>query len=130
MVNMTNGVVKSIKAQEGYGFITQVLTGEDYFFHKSDVNVELETLKVNQPVTFTPGRGPKGPRAMAVKVVTRVYIPRKLGAVSNAKAIIANLKHDRSIWVDAKKDTEQKIADIDVRLEQYRKLLHEQGERE
>jgi CspA family cold shock protein len=65
------GTIKSLKRQEGYGFITHEATGDDYFFHRShierDAGYSWEELVEDQPVEFTPGEGPKGPRAVDVR---------------------------------------------------------------
>lgn len=66
------GTIKTIKRAEGYGFVTHVATGEDYFFHRSQVvdsKVPFEALKLDQEVEFTPAEGPKGSRAMDVRAV-------------------------------------------------------------
>jgi CspA family cold shock protein len=66
------GTVKSIKKAEGYGFVTHAATGDDYFFHRSQVTdpkVPFEALQLDQEVEFTPAEGPKGSRAMDVKAV-------------------------------------------------------------
>lgn len=65
------GTIKSIKRAEGYGFITHEATGDDYFFHRSqldrDADWSWDDLREDQPVEFTPGEGPKGPRATEVR---------------------------------------------------------------
>jgi CspA family cold shock protein len=65
------GTIKSIKRQEGYGFITHEATGDDYFFHRSHIDREQDLtwdqLEEDMPVEFTPGEGPKGPRAVDVR---------------------------------------------------------------
>jgi CspA family cold shock protein len=67
------GTIKSIKRAEGYGFITHEATGEDYFFHRShierDGGTPWDQLEEDQPVEFTPGEGPKGPRATEVRTL-------------------------------------------------------------
>jgi CspA family cold shock protein len=63
---MPQGTIKKLIADKGFGFIE----GErgDLFFHHSDVEAtSIEALRVGQPVTYTEGRGPKGPRAENVK---------------------------------------------------------------
>jgi cold shock CspA family protein len=64
------GVVKSVKKSEGYGFVTHSATGEDYFFHRSQVvdsDVPFEGLEVDDAVEFVPSDGPKGLRALNVR---------------------------------------------------------------
>lgn len=66
------GVIRSIKAEMGYGFI-RTLEGDnsdmEFFFHRTALqNVRLEELTVGTPVTFEVGIGQKGPRAEQVYV--------------------------------------------------------------
>jgi CspA family cold shock protein len=59
---MAEGTIKRL-TDKGFGFID---TGgdKDLFFHLSNVEgVRYEDLMEGQRVTFTEGRGPKGPRA-------------------------------------------------------------------
>jgi CspA family cold shock protein len=63
----TDGTIKRI-TDKGFGFI---VTGEgpEYFFHQSAcVGTPFDDLREGQPVSFTVGQGPKGPRAENVKV--------------------------------------------------------------
>ena len=65
---MAEGRIKRL-TDKGFGFID---TGgdKDLFFHSSDlVGVSYEQLREGQQVSFTEGRGPKGPRAEGVKLV-------------------------------------------------------------
>jgi CspA family cold shock protein len=62
------GTIKSIKKAEGYGFITHSATGEDHFFHRSQVlGANWDDLEIDQQVEFVPSDGPKGPRAIEVR---------------------------------------------------------------
>lgn len=66
------GTIKSIKRAEGYGFVTHVATGDDYFFHRSQVDattIPFDELQLDQKVEFIPAEGPKGSRAMAVRAI-------------------------------------------------------------
>jgi len=67
------GTIKTIKFAEGFGFITHSATGEDYFFHRSelrDSKVPFEDLHIDQPVEFVPNdNGPKGLRAQQITVL-------------------------------------------------------------
>lgn len=66
------GTIKSIKRAEGYGFVTHVATGEDYFFHRSQVDastIPFDELQLDQKVEFVPAEGPKGSRAMSVRAI-------------------------------------------------------------
>ena len=63
---MSEGTIKRL-TDRGFGFID---TGgdKDLFFHSSDLEgVSYEELKEGQRVSYTEGRGPKGPRAENVK---------------------------------------------------------------
>ncbi|MBC8877178.1 MAG: cold-shock protein [Planctomycetes bacterium] len=65
---MAEGTIKRL-TDKGFGFIS---TGgdKDMFFHSSSVEgVSFEELHEGQQVSFTEGRGPKGPRAENVKLV-------------------------------------------------------------
>jgi CspA family cold shock protein len=63
---MPEGTIKKV-TQKGFGFIATG-KGEDLFFHSSNLEgVAFEELYEGQRVTFTEGRGPKGPRAENVK---------------------------------------------------------------
>ncbi len=65
---MAEGTIKRI-TDRGFGFI-DTGSGEDMFFHSSNVEgVSFEELKEGQRVSYTEGRGPKGPRAENVKPV-------------------------------------------------------------
>ena len=64
------GTVKTIKKQEGYGFLTHQATGTDHFFHRSAViNGGFDELEQDQPVEFEPVEGPKGARAIDVRPI-------------------------------------------------------------
>ncbi len=65
---MAEGTIKRL-TDKGFGFID---TGrdKDMFFHSSNVEgVSFEDLQEGQQVSYTEGRGPKGPRAENVKPV-------------------------------------------------------------
>jgi cold shock protein len=65
---MAEGTIKRL-TDKGFGFIS---TGadKDMFFHSSSVEgTSFEALHEGQKVSFTEGRGPKGPRAENVKPV-------------------------------------------------------------
>ena len=66
---MAEGVIKKRLADKGFGFI-DIGGGKDFFFHSSAVEgARFEDLQEGQRVSFTEGRGPKGPRAEKVKPV-------------------------------------------------------------
>jgi len=59
---MAEGVIKRV-TDKGFGFI-DVGQEKDLFFHASNlVGVAFEDLREGQRVTYTEGRGPKGPCA-------------------------------------------------------------------
>ena len=65
---MAEGTIKRL-TDKGFGFIS---TGgeKDLFFHSSALDgVSFDQLQVGQKVSFTEGRGDKGPRAENVKVL-------------------------------------------------------------
>ncbi len=65
---MAEGTIKKV-TQKGFGFI-DTETGVDLFFHSSSLEgVTFEQLHEGQRVSFTEGRGEKGPRAENVKLV-------------------------------------------------------------
>ena len=65
---MAEGTIKRLN--NGFGFID--IGGEkDLFFHSSALEgVSFAELKEGQQVSFTEGRGEKGPRAENLKVVS------------------------------------------------------------
>jgi CspA family cold shock protein len=67
---MAEGTIKKLIADKGFGFI-QGEKGELFFHHSAVENAQFDTLQEGQRVTYTEGRGPKGPRADAV---TPVYV--------------------------------------------------------
>jgi cold shock protein len=65
---MAEGTIKRL-TDKGFGFI-DIGSGKDMFFHSSNVDgVAYESLREGQRVSFTEGRGPKGPRAENVKPI-------------------------------------------------------------
>jgi CspA family cold shock protein len=65
---MAEGTIKRL-TDKGFGFI-DIGGGKDMFFHKSNVEgVAYDALREGQRVSFTEGRGPKGPRAENVKPI-------------------------------------------------------------
>ena len=65
---MAEGTIKKV-TQKGFGFI-DTGTGKDLFFHSSNLEgVTFEQLHEGQRVSYTEGRGEKGPRAENVKLV-------------------------------------------------------------
>jgi len=65
---MAEGTIKRL-TDKGFGFI-DTGSGKDLFFHSSNVEgVSYEELHEGQQVSFTEGRGEKGPMAENVKPV-------------------------------------------------------------
>lgn len=65
---MAEGKIKRL-TDKGFGFIEDG-SGKDMFFHMSNLEgVSFEQLREGQRVSFTEGRGPKGPRAENVKPI-------------------------------------------------------------
>ena len=60
------GIVKFFNTAKGYGFILDNETKESYFVHANDLT---DPIKDNDKVQFEIGKGPKGPIAVAVKLV-------------------------------------------------------------
>ena len=65
---MPEGTIKRL-TDKGFGFI-DTGSDKDMFFHSSNLEgVSYEELQEGQRVSYTEGRGPKGPRAENVKLV-------------------------------------------------------------
>jgi CspA family cold shock protein len=65
---MPEGTIKKL-TEKGFGFI-DTGSGKDLFFHSTAVQgVRFSDLQQGQRVSFTEGRGPKGPCAENVKPV-------------------------------------------------------------
>jgi cold shock protein len=65
---MAEGTIKKLITDKGFGFIS---TGgaKDLFFHSTAVEgVRFEELREGQNVSYTEGRGPKGPCAENVSL--------------------------------------------------------------
>jgi CspA family cold shock protein len=64
---MTNGTVKKLVSDRGFGFIAAE-DGKEYFFHRDGVLDNFDTLRGGEKVTFQIEPSPKGPRANQVRV--------------------------------------------------------------
>jgi CspA family cold shock protein len=65
---MPEGTIKRL-TDRGFGFI-DTGSDKDIFFHSSNLDgVSYEELREGQRVSYTEGRGPKGPRAENVRPV-------------------------------------------------------------
>ena len=64
------GTIKRI-TDKGFGFISDG-SDRDMFFHSSSVEgISFNDLREGQKVQYEVGRGPKGPRAERVSVLSR-----------------------------------------------------------
>jgi CspA family cold shock protein len=67
---MAEGTIKRL-TDKGFGFI-DTGSDKDMFFHSSNLEgVSYEELQEGQRVSYTEGRGPKGPRAEKVQLIWR-----------------------------------------------------------
>jgi CspA family cold shock protein len=65
---MAEGTVKWFNADKGYGFIAPDDGTADVFVHHSAIQADgFRSLQENQRVTYTAGRGQKGPQAEEVR---------------------------------------------------------------
>jgi cold shock protein len=59
---MTQGTIKTIRDDKGFGFITPDGSGQDLFFHSSAVEgVTFDELREGQRVQFMEGSDPRNP---------------------------------------------------------------------
>jgi CspA family cold shock protein len=66
---MPEGTIKKL-TDKGFGFIKTQQGDKDLFFHSSSLQgVRFEELREGQRVSYTEGRGPKGPNAENVKLI-------------------------------------------------------------
>lgn len=62
------GVIKRKVTDKGFGFIRVEASGQEVFFHHTACKgVTFGDLEEGDMVVFTPGSGPKGPRAENVE---------------------------------------------------------------
>jgi len=62
------GTIKRIIRERGFGFISAE-DGREIFFHRSALEgTDFDTLEEGNSVEFNAERGPKGPRAVNVKM--------------------------------------------------------------
>ena len=69
---MTQGTIKTIRSDKGFGFITPDNESKDVFFHRSAVESgNFDDLQEGERVEFTMGQDPRDPsRARAETVRT------------------------------------------------------------
>jgi len=65
--HLRKGIVTYFNVSKGYGFIRDLESHQSVFVH---VNSILEPVKENDIVIFEPGRSPKGPAALKVRLFT------------------------------------------------------------
>lgn len=67
---MTEGTIKKVVSDRGFGFITAD-DGKDYFFHRAELEGTLDFDRLNggERVAFEIQSSPKGPRAGQVRAV-------------------------------------------------------------
>jgi len=62
------GTIRRLMRERGYGFITTE-DGKDIFFHRTALRgLRFDSLKEGQSVEFEVETGPKGPRAVDVRL--------------------------------------------------------------
>ena len=66
---MSQGTIKKIIAEKGFGFIATGGGGDDLFFHRNGCTDSFDDLREGDTVEYTAGQGPKGPCAENVKSV-------------------------------------------------------------
>ena len=65
---MAKGTIARLMRDRGYGFITPE-DGKDIFFHRTALRgLRFDSLKEGQSVEFEVETGPKGPRAVDVRL--------------------------------------------------------------
>ena len=66
-VDVTNGTIKKVIADRGFGFIAAE-DGKEYFFHRGalDSSLDFDRLNGGERVEFDVESNPKGPRATRV----------------------------------------------------------------
>ena len=68
---MPSGVIRRLLRERGFGFIKGD-NGQDLFFHRSELRgVTFDLLKEGENVEFEKGEGPKGPKAVNVKLIDK-----------------------------------------------------------
>ena len=63
------GQIRKLVKDKGFGFIRDTHSGEEYFFHRSQLVIpnQFEKMSEGQSVVFDTIDHPKGPRAVNVK---------------------------------------------------------------
>ena len=65
---MTDGTIKKLVSDRGFGFITAD-NGKDYFFHRDGLSESVDFVRLvgGENVTFDIESNPRGPRAQNVR---------------------------------------------------------------
>ena len=63
---MPTGTIARLLIDKGFGFIRDT-SGQEYFFHRSAVEGDFDSLSEGQRVSFEEEQSPKGPRAGNVR---------------------------------------------------------------
>ena len=63
---MPRGTIKRLVRDRGFGFIRDE-GGQEWFFHRSEVEGNFESLSEGQRVSFEEEASPQGPRAARVR---------------------------------------------------------------
>jgi len=63
---MATGTIKRLQRDKGFGFI-QDNSGQEYFFHRSAVEGNFDSLNEGMRVSFQEEQSAKGPRAGNVR---------------------------------------------------------------
>jgi CspA family cold shock protein len=61
------GTIKKLVSERGFGFIAAD-DGKEYFFHRSGMESDFDSLSGGEQVNFEIEASPKGPRAGRVRV--------------------------------------------------------------
>ena len=65
---MAKGTIRRLMRDRSYGFITTE-DGKDVFFHQTALQgLRFDSLKEGQPLEFEVEEGPKGPRAVNIRL--------------------------------------------------------------
>lgn len=65
---MAKGTIARLIRDRGYGFIATE-DGKDVFFHQTDLRgLRFDSLKEGQSLEFEVEKGPKGPRALNIRL--------------------------------------------------------------
>ena len=83
----TTAIVVKLFAEQGYGFIKQVDTGKEVYFHRNSVtNNDFDRIKVGTGVRFKETMGEMGPQATTVQIVSQQGSRRSSDAPDAAQA--------------------------------------------